>query len=116
MEKIILDQLEMLKTLDFQVDGKSSKDFPKSFSSILFLKKSNNIPKGELKFTFKDYVLTDFMNDFNKKFNKNKKIPEKIMLGIIIKDTEKMYYIKVRNKSNTKTFEGWIPKKSVDII
>ena len=116
MDKVLKEQLDMLKTLDFQVDGKSSKDFPKSFSSVLFLKRNNAVPKGELSFTFKDYVLTNFMDDFNKKFNKNKKIPEKNMFGVIIKDTEKMYYIKVRNKANTKVFEGWVPKKSVDIL
>lgn len=117
MDKVILEQLNMLKeTLDFQVDGKSSKDFPKSFSNILFLKKNSVNADKELTFKFADYVFTDFMNDFNKKFNKGKKPSNKIMYGVIIKETEKMYNIKVRNKENTKTFEGWIPKKSVEIL
>ena len=41
MNKTILTQLNMLKTLEFQVDGKSSKEIPESFSNIVFLKNGN---------------------------------------------------------------------------
>ena len=103
----------MLKTLEFQVDGKASKDFPESFSEIVFKKSSvEMVDKSVKTVVFEDYIGKPFDGfDFHKKFNKDVPPPEKVMEGIILKETEKMYYFKLKSVSG-KVWQGWCPKKS----
>lgn len=118
MNNTIKQQLEMLKTLDFQVDGKPSKEFPESFSDIIFLKTNttNLVDTSEKTFIFEDYIIKPFEGfDFHKKFNKNIPPPAKIMQGQIIRETEKMYYIKVHTQDTSKMWEGFVPKKSCKV-
>lgn len=116
INKVILEQLEMLKTLEFQVDGKLSKDVPKSFSNIVFLKSDKQVVvENEHRIVFEPYVIQPFMDDFHNKFNNGHRPPDLVTFGNVLKESEKMYYIQVRNVSNTKTFIGWIPKKSMRI-
>lgn len=116
MNKVIMDQLEMLKTLEFQVDGKPSKDFPESFSEIVFLKNGKQLTNQlENTFKFENYIVKPFQGfDFHDKFNKGIAPPEIVMSGYIDRETEKMYYLKLH--SLDKIWEGWCPKKSVTII
>lgn len=117
MKKVIIDQLNMLKNLEFQVDGKPSKDFPDSFSEVIFKKNGSQSFNSNMKnFTFADYIVTPFDGfDFHKKFNKDVPPPEKNMSGIIVKETEKMWYIDAIGKFTGKSWSGWVPKKSCTI-
>lgn len=147
MNKAIIEQLNMLKTLEFQVDGKPSKDFPEFFSEVVFKKNSTNIIDKSLQiFNFADYMIKPFNGfDFHEKFNKGNITPLKFMQGQIMKETEKMYYIKAKGFSmpskvcchcleviNCDTvcnkckkqipvveniyWEGWTPKKACTIM
>ena len=108
MNKTILDQLNMLTTLKFVVDGKPAKYIPESFSTITFLK-SNNCPVIENKddiIKFENYIVNPFPGfDFHKKFNNNVPPPAQVMNGCIIKETEKMNYITARS-SDGKIWSG----------
>lgn len=116
MNNTIKQQLEMLKTLDFQVDGKPSKEFPESFFEIVFFKENKKEDNGKT-FMFEDYMIKPFKGfDFHDKFNKGIAPPEKTMYGSIVKETEKMYYLKLESLISNKTWEGWSPKKSVKIL
>lgn len=118
MNKTILEQLDMLKTLEFQVDGKPSKDFPESFSEIVFFKSGKNLEDvSEKTFSFENYIIKPYAGfDFHDKFNKGIAPPEQVMNGFIVKETEKMYYLKLHSNLTNKIWEGWCPKKSVKII
>lgn len=147
MNKAIIEQLNMLKTLEFQVDGKPSKDFPESFSEVVFKKNSTNIVDTSMQlFNFADYMVKPFDGfDFHKNFNKGSITPLKFMQGQIMRETDKMYYIKARGYSlptkvcghcleqgnfdtvcnNCKQqmpiienvyWEGWSPKKACKIM
>lgn len=117
MNKVILDQLDMLKTLEFQVDGKPSKDFPESFSEIVFSKSGKNlIDVTEKTFSFEKYIVQPYEGfDFHDKFNKGVAPPEQVMQGYVVKETEKMYYLKLHSSLSNKIWEGWCPKKSVKV-
>lgn len=118
MNKVLLEQLNMLKTLEFQVDGKPSKDFPESFSEIIFFKSNRNLSdKTEKIFSFEKYIIQPYDGfDFHDKFNKGVAPPEQVMQGCIIKETEKMYYLKLHSTYSGNVWEGWCPKKSVKIL
>ena len=62
----------MLKTLEFQVDGNPSKDFPESFSEIVFFKSGKNLEDvSEKTFSFESYIVKPYAGfDFHDKFNK----------------------------------------------
>lgn len=117
MNNILKDQLNLLKTLEFQVDGKPSKDFPESFSEVVFLRTTKQILDTSLKtIKFESYIVTPYEGfDFHDKFNKGIAPPEQVMQGFIIKETEKMYYLKVKSTSG-KSWEGYCPKKSCKIL
>lgn len=118
MNNILKQQLDMLKSLDFEVDGKSVKDFPDSFSEVTFKRSNFNtlVDNREITIQFMNYVLEPFMDDFHNKFNKGNKPQELVMYGTILRETEKMNYILVHNMDNSKVFEGWIPKKSMKVL
>lgn len=107
----------MLKTLEFQVDGKPSKDFPESFSEIVFFKSGKNLEDvSEKTFSFESYIVKPYAGfDFHDKFNKGIAPPEQVMNGFIVKETEKMYYLKLHSNLTNKIWEGWCPKKSVKV-
>jgi hypothetical protein len=118
VNKIILEQLDMLKTLEFQVDGKPSKDFPESFSEIVFSKSGVKLlDVSEKTFSFEKYIVQPYEGfDFHDKFNKGVAPPEQVMMGCVVKETEKMYYLKLHSSYSDKTWEGWCPKKSVKVM
>lgn len=117
MNKTIFEQLDMLKTLEFQVDGKPSKDFPESFSEIVFFKSGKNLEDvSEKTFSFESYIVKPYAGfDFHDKFNKGIAPPEQVMNGFIVKETEKMYYLKLHSNLTNRIWEGWCPKKSVKV-
>ena len=117
MNKTIFEQLDMLKTLEFQVDGNPSKDFPESFSEIVFFKSGKNLEDvSEKTFSFESYIVKPYAGfDFHDKFNKGIAPPEQVMNGFIVKETEKMYYLKLHSNLTNKIWEGWCPKKSVKV-
>lgn len=117
MNKIIKEQLEMLKTLEFQVDGKPAKDFPESFSEITFFQTNRTVvDNSEHTFSFEEYIIKPFEGfDFHDKFNKGIAPPERVMRGYIVKESNKMNYVNVRTLDNSQTWTGWIPKKSMKI-
>ena len=80
----------MLKTLEFQVDGKPSKDFPESFSEIVFSKSGKNlIDVTEKTFSFERYIIY-----YIRKFGKNK--------GFYIKEKKNGRYFKRNNAKSKK--------------
>lgn len=117
INSIIKEQLVMLSVLDYEVDGKKVDVIPDKFNEIVF--KSNNnkiIDTSEKQVIFEEYIIKPFPGfDFHKKFNKNIAPPSKIMFGFILKETEKMYYFKLRTDKNV-YWEGWCPKKSCKVI
>lgn len=119
MNNTIKEQLNMLKTLEFQVDGKPSKEFPEFFNEVVFMKNTTGkevLDTSEKQFVFKDYIVHPFAGfDFHDKFNKGIAPPDLVMYGCILKETEKMYYIKAHTVENSKYWEGFIPKKSVTV-
>ena len=147
MSSIIKEQLDLLKNNSFEVDGKKLDYIPDTFNSITFFKTNKNINKiAEKMFIFKDYMIIPFDGfDFNEKFNKGINPPLKIMFGEVLKETDKMYYIKAHGKCittsccshcltygtvnllcskcledlgdiNNIVWQGWTPKKSCDIV
>ena len=146
MHKILTEQLDLLKMYKFTVDGKISTEIPDDFDSIIFYKTGNSPTMQEKQIIFKDYMVKPFTGfDFNVKFNKGINPPLLVMFGEVIKESDKMYYIKVHAKEmlttacthcftpgtvnllcdnckqlfkdiNTIHWEGWVPKKSCTII
>lgn len=118
MNDCLREQLDKLKTLDFQVDGMSMKEIPESFSEIVFKSKNGNDANIEktYTFTFERYIVFPFKGfDFHDKFNKGIAPPDLVMNGTIVKQTEKMYYINAYTFDKSKTWNGWVPKKSVKL-
>lgn len=119
MNNTIKEQLNMLKTLEFQVDGKPSKEFPEFFNEVVFMKNNAGVEvtdTREKQIIFKDYIIHPFEGfDFHDKFNNGVAPPERVMYGCILKETEKMYYLKVRTADYSKIWEGFCPKKSMEI-
>lgn len=120
MNNTIKQQLDMLKTLEFQVDGKPSKDFPEFFNEVIFKKNIADIKlydTSEKQIVFKDYFIHPFEGfDFHQKFNKGAEPPtDAVMYGTILKETDKMFYLKVHTFDAKKFWEGWCPKKSCTI-
>ena len=119
MNNILKEQIELLaKTLDFQVDGKPSKDFPESFSEITFMRSNKTLDDKSLEkvFVFEDYIIKPYQGfDFHDKFNNGIAPPEKTMQGFILRETEKMWYLSVHTFDNMKFWMGYCPKKSVRI-
>lgn len=116
MNKTIEEQLKMLsKTLGFQVDGKLSKEIPSFFNEIVFFRNSKESASNENHIiVFEDYILKgNIADDFHSKFNKGVLPPEKIMVGYVVKESEKMFYLRLSNSNKTMFWEGWCPKKSV---
>lgn len=119
MNNIIIEQLNMLKNqnLDFQIDGKLSKEFPDFFSEVTFKRNGNQLVDTSNKIvTFMDYIVKPYEGfDFHKKFNNDVPPPEKVMVGIIEKETERMYYFNLRSEDGTKQWRGWCPRKSCSV-
>lgn len=114
MDKILEDQLKKLTTAHFEVDGKTEKDFPESFSEILFLKKNKN--NDLIKVIFENYIINPFPGfDFHEKWNNGIKPYAKIMYGKIIDETKGMYQFDLHSESDNKIWRGWCPKKSCTI-
>lgn len=115
MNKILKEQLKKLTTAHFEVDGKTEKDFPESFSEVLFFKKSK-IDANMLKVIFEDYIIDPFPGfDFHSKWNNNIKPYSKIMYGKIVDETKGMYKFELHSESSDKIWIGWCPKKSCTI-
>lgn len=55
-----------------------------------------------MRFTFQQWLLKD--NEFNDRLNKGKPIPMMIMVGGILKETEKSYFVEVRGKPENSTY------------
>lgn len=144
MNKVIKEQLDMLNSIKHMVDGELVDSIPDSFNEIQFLKESCGYVNNNKQVIFEDYIIKPFVGfDFHEKFNKGNPPPFKYMKGIIVKETEKMYYFKLTpnmftsnfcnhclsknsggylcdncsklyNLSNV-TWEGWCPKKSCKV-
>lgn len=106
----------MLSSLDFLVDGIKTTYIPDKFDEIVFLSSSKKvINTSEKQVIFEDYIIKPFKGfDLHEKFNKGKIPPEKTMFGFILKETDKMYFFKLRTSDN-RYWEGWCPKKSCKI-
>ena len=119
MNNIVKTQLELLsKTLDFQVDGVTSKELPESFSKIVFIKSNKQLSDNALEklFVFEDYFVKPSKTfNFHDKFNNGVPPPEQTLQGFILKETDKMFYISAHTFDNKKFWMGWVPKKSVRI-
>lgn len=119
MNNTLKSQIELLsKTLEMQVDGVPSKVLPESFSEIVFFKTDKTIDDTTIEkvFIFEDYFVHPYETfDFHTKFNSGNPPPERVMQGVILRETEKMVYISVHTFDNQKTWVGWCPKKSVKL-
>ena len=117
MNKIIFEQLNKLKAYPHIVDGVYTNDIPEKFESIIFKKNDIQLNNTSIQVIFEDYILKPFDGfDLHEKFNNGIVPYEKIMYGNIIKETEKMYYFNLHTADSSKTWIGWIPKKSCKII
>ena len=118
-DKILLSQLEKLKTRHFEVDGKAENDFPESFSEIVFFKKdtgNKDSIKNEVKVIFENYIINPFPGfDLHDKWNNGIKPYDKVMYGKILKETKGMYYFELHSETSDKIWKGWCPKKSCTI-
>ncbi|MBO7696662.1 MAG: hypothetical protein J6T10_28880 [Methanobrevibacter sp.] len=111
MNKILQEQLMRLMTAHFEVDGKQEKDFPESFSEIVFFKKDKK--ESIIKVTFEDYIINPFSGfDLHEKWNNGIKPYAKVMYGKIKNETKGMYQFEVHSEANDKVWIGWCPKKS----
>ena len=112
---IILDQLKQLKDVDFYInDEKIFLDNIKDFDEIIICKKNNSYNQVLFKITFQDYFIDKKYKEFtfHEKFN-NGVIPyAKVMIGDILKQTDKMIYFRGHADNSQKIYEGWVPKKS----
>ena len=117
MNKRILDQLQRLSSLRYEIDGGAKTSFDDDFSEVVFYKKTpHEIDPNEIKVVFADYMINPFPGfDFNEKFNKGINPPERTMYGKIIKETEKMYMLELYSKNTGNQWRGWSPKKSITI-
>lgn len=82
----------------------------------IIVKKSKK--KQEIKVIFENYIIHPFNGfDFHDKFNNGKPPFDKVMYGEILRETEKMYYLRLHTETNIeKYWVGWCPKKSCTII
>lgn len=114
MNQILKQQLMKLMTAHFEVDGKSEKGLPESFSEIVFFKKNKSI--NLIKVTFENYIINPFPGfDFHDKWNNGIKPYAKVMYGKIINETKGMYQFELHSESSDKVWRGWCPKKSCTI-
>lgn len=118
-DRILLSQLEKLKTCRFNVDGKAEKDFPESFSEVVFFKKDGNSPDAqtnEIKVVFENYIINPFPGfDLHEKWNNGVAPYDKVMYGKLLKETKGMYYFELHSEVSDKIWRGWCPKKSCTI-
>ena len=119
LNKTILEQLNLLKELNFNIDGIDTDVIPSDFSKIVFYKSDkqlNSLIGSNVTIVFEKYILKSYMDDFHNKFNNGCRPTQLIMHGKILKETEKMYYIDVVDNKNESNFVGWIPKKSMRVL
>lgn len=119
MTKIIDEQLEKLKQYVCEVDGKTTSQLTEDFSTVTFRDKSvkSEVKKdtNEVSVVFEDYIIHPYPGfDFHEKFNKGIAPSNRMMSGIVLKETEKMLYMSLQD-SNGDVWVGWCPKKSCHI-
>ncbi len=117
--KHILTQVRRINSLRYEVDGNSCSAIPDNFHTITFFKGKAELDssKEEKTFVFENYIVKPFEGfDFHDKFNKGIAPFDKVMYGFIIRETEKMYLLRLRNGLGNKVWEGFCPKKSVKIL
>lgn len=135
MNRVIKDQLDMLKSLEFQVDGKPSKDFPETFSKVVFfksnskldsLKDDNSLSIGKsYLIEFANYIINEPENfDLSKKWNNGIK-PKSSIAKIKVLDIKgKMIKVNALGydlKRNIEILDDlcsslWVPMKAIRII
>lgn len=108
MDKILQQQLSILKS-KFRFEQTED-------GAILFVHDGQNSPQSTKKVVFEDYFITGFPGfNFHDKYNNGVAPPSRVMYGDIIKETEKMYQVRVHTSSSDKSWTGWVPKKSCTI-
>lgn len=114
---ILQQQLQMLTTVPFKVDGNLSSVMPDEFNEIVFARESSSdISINEIKVVFEDYIIKPFEGfDFHDKWNNGVPPYSKIMYGTITKETQGMYYFEVHTETSNKMWSGWCPKKSCSV-
>ena len=107
-------QLEMMSHFKYLVDGDKNKDILDVKDEIIFFKKEKE--DNQINIVFENYFIHPFEGfDFHEKYNHNIPPYAKEMIGKIEKETEKMYYFKGHSLTDSKIWEGWVPKKSCTI-
>ena len=117
INKIIQQQLKLLTTVPFKVDGEKRDVLPESFKEIVFEQDISSVHKDNIIVIFEDYIIKPFKGfDLHQKWNNNIPPYDKKMYGNIIKETEKMYQLDVHSETSNHKWIGWCPKKSCKII
>lgn len=116
MSQILKAQIaKLMTTYPSKVDGIENAPLTDSTNEISFIKASSASLMQEVKVTFADYFIYGFPGfNFHDKFNQSIAPPNKVMYGIIIKSTEKMFYLQLHDTEN-QTWTGWCPRKSCTI-
>ena len=115
MNLLIKQQIDnLLKTYKVTADGVSFTDTPDGVSCFKF--STLQTEKQRVRVTFATYFVTGFPGfDFHDKFNHGVAPPATTMYGEITKETEKMYYFKLKSETGDSTWEGYCPKKSCTV-
>jgi len=115
MTKILKEQILKLLNNDYKSSTTEEQIESEQVKDIIFYKKLNNSVK-KYKVIFEDYIVRPFEGfDFHDKFNHGNTPPSGVMYGIIIKETEKMYYFNLSTDS-LESWSGWCPKKSCKVF
>ena len=82
MNEILKQQImQILKTgARFKVNGVLERDFPESFSSVVFMREEHHKEENEIKVIFENYFITGFPGfDFHDKWNNGVAPYDKVM-------------------------------------
>lgn len=118
MTEILKNQLDRLRDFKHSVDGVDTAEFPDNFSEIVFYAdKSGRSNTPKIKVVFESYVVNPFDGfDLHDKFNNGQPPYDRVMYGEIVKETPKMYLLRVFTETTGKEWTGWCYKKCCQIF
>lgn len=118
MNPLIKQQLNRLAVVyRATADGVFTQTIPDTAKKVIFLSaNTQSESKPKYRVTFESYFVMGFPGfDFHEKFNKGVAPPSVVMYGEIVRETEKMYYFKLKGETGTVHWEGYCPKKSCKV-
>lgn len=108
MNSLLNPQIQKLKS--------KYRSLVKEDGSVVFFSGEAKKEDIEVKIVFEDYFVTGFPGfDFHEKYNNGVYPYSKVMYGKVLKETEKMFYLRAHQEISERVWEGWCPKKSCTI-